>query len=179
MSTVAAIRTEYNRYRHLAELALDQTADADLTRRLDADGNSLAILFAHLSGNLRSRFTDFLRSDGEKPWRQRDREFDERAGDRAALLRDWQQAFAVLEAALGEVEAGGEATLQQRVTIRGQPLTVTEALLRSVAHLANHVGQIVLLARTFAGGRWRSLSIPRGGSDAYARAPTRERGPHG
>jgi Protein of unknown function (DUF1572) len=177
MDPLATIRTEYARYRRLAELALEQTADADLHRRLDADGNSIAITLAHLSGNLRSRFTDFLTSDGEKPWRQRDSEFEDRTQDRQGLLADWQAAWTALDGALAAVQAAGPDVFAQAVTIRDQPLTVLAALHRSLAHTAYHVGQIVMLARTFAGSGWRSLTIPRGASEAYARNPTRERGP--
>lgn len=176
-AVLAAIRTEYARYRRLAELALEQVEDGDLARELCADGNSIAILFRHLSGNLRSRFVDFLTSDGEKPWRERDREFEPPDGDRAQLLADWRAAWAAVDAALREVEAAAPDGLLATVVIRGQPLTAADALLRSVAHVATHVGQIVLLARTFAGPRWRSLSIPRGASAAYAQHPERERGP--
>jgi hypothetical protein len=177
VNALGPIRGEYWRYRRLVELALEQTADADLDRRTDADANSIAILLGHLSGNLRSRFTDFLTSDGEKPWRRRDAEFEPSGKDRGALLADWQQAWTGVERAIAEVEALGAAGLARAVVIRGQPLPVLDALLRSVAHVAYHAGQIVQLARTFAGDRWRSLSIPRGGSAAYATNPTREKGP--
>lgn len=179
MEQLTAIRTEYQRYRRLCELALQQVSDADLGRRPDPQGNSIAVLLQHLSGNLRSRFTDFLTSDGEKPWRQRDREFEEPAPDRDALLAAWQQAWTVVDAALDDVAAAGKGAFARSVTIRQQPLTVHEALLRSVAHVAYHTGQIVLLARSFAGDTWRSLSIARGGSADYAANPTREKGPDG
>lgn len=179
MQHLEAIRTEYRRYRRLCELALEQVSDADLRRCPDPQGNSIAVVLQHLSGNLRSRFTDFLTSDGEKPWRQRDGEFEEPAADRAALLAAWREAWDVVDAALDDVAAAGPDAFGRTVTIRQQPLTVHEALLRSVAHVAYHTGQIVLLARSFAGDAWRSLSIPRGGSAAYAAQPTREKGPDG
>jgi uncharacterized damage-inducible protein DinB len=179
MDMLAPIRTEYDRYRRLCELAIEQITDGDLQRRLDADGNSIAILLQHLAGNLRSRFTDFLDSDGEKPWRQRDQEFEPAAADRAALLAEWRAGWAAVDAALTALAAAGDGALARTVTIRNQPLAVLDALLRSIAHVAYHTGQIVLLARSFAGPRWRSLSIPRGGSAAYAKDPTRERSPDG
>jgi hypothetical protein len=179
MDALASIRDEYHRYRRLVELALEQTADADLDRRLHPDGNSIAITIAHLAGNLRSRFTDFLTSDGEKPWRQRDREFEDPGVPRAGLLAAWNDAWRVLDAALEDVVALGPDAFVRTITIRAQPLTVVAALHRSLAHVAYHAGQVVLLARTFAGARWRSLSIPRGGSSAYSADPTRERGPDG
>lgn len=176
---VASIRTEYQRYRRMVELALEQVADADLHRVPFADGNSIAVLLRHLSGNLASRFTDFLCSDGEKPWRQRDEEFDATTTGRAELLAAWQAAWHTVEQALADVEAAGPGATARTVTIRQQPLSVLDALLRSVAHVAYHTGQIVLLAREFTGAGWRTLSIPRGGSAAYAANPTKERSPDG
>lgn len=177
MPVVAAIRSEYRRYRRLVELAVEQLVEADLHRCLAADGNSVAMLIGHLTGNLQSRFTDFLSSDGEKPWRQRDREFEDPGLQRAQLLTAWDTAWGTVERALDEVEAAGPDGLEHNVCIRAQPLSVIEALQRSLAHVAYHAGQIVLLARSFAGQRWRSLSIPRGGSTAYTANPLRERGP--
>src|SRR5262245_21876591 len=177
MDLLAAIRAEYQRYRRLVELAIPQVQDADLSRRPCPGGNSIAITMMHLAGNLRSRFTDFLTSDGEKPWRQRDREFDEPGLGRKELLEAWAGAWLVLDAALATVGDAGPGVFERTVTIRKQPLTVLEGLLRSMAHVAYHTGQIVQLARTYAGDAWSSLTIPRGGSDAYAQNPTRERGP--
>jgi len=174
---LASIRTEYRRYRRTVELALEQVADQDLHREPFADGNSLGVLLRHLSGNLASRFTDFLTSDGEKPWRQRDEEFDATTMGRSELLAAWSAAWTTLEKALDDVDAAGPGATSRTVTIRQQPLTVLDALLRSVAHVAYHTGQFVLLAREFAGPAWRTLSIPRGGSAAYAANPTKERSP--
>lgn len=179
MNVVASIRTEYQRYRRTAELAIEQVDDAQFAMRVDAEANSIAVVVQHLAGNLRSRFTDFLTSDGEKAWRDRDAEFDTPTLERAALMRAWSEAFDVVEVALRSVEALGADGLTRTVTIRNQPLSVLDALLRSVAHLAYHTGQIVLLARTQLGPRWRTISIPRGGSKAYAANPTRERSPDG
>ncbi len=176
MSMLPAVRTEFARYRRMVELAVEQVADADLTRTLDADANSIAILLGHLSGNLRSRFTEFLTSDGEKPWRRRDAEFEEHAKTRGELMAEWAAGWQCVDDALAAVAAAGDAVFSQNVVIRGVPLSVAEALLRSVAHVATHAGQIVLLARHWAGDRWRTLSIPRGGSSAYAANPTREKG---
>ena len=177
MDLLHSIRTEYTRYRRLCELAIEQVSDADLVHRPGQDGNSLAILLRHLSGNLRSRFTDFLTSDGEKPWRQRDEEFEPATFDRQTLLAQWQTAWGVVDLALQQLAEAGPEVLARDVTIRLQPLTVLDALLRSVAHVAYHTGQFVLLAREFAGPAWRTLSIPRGGSAAYAANPTKERSP--
>ncbi|MEZ5963327.1 MAG: DUF1572 family protein [Planctomycetota bacterium] len=179
MDLLASIRTEYARHRRMAELAVAQVSDAAFDQCLDPHGNSIAVVMAHLAGNLRSRFTDFLTTDGEKPWRDRDREFEAPGVTRAELMARWREAWTVLDRALADVAAAGPDALGRTVTIRDQPLTVGDALLRSVAHLAYHVGQIALMARAFAGDRWQTLSIPRGGSAAYAANPTREKSPDG
>ena len=177
MDLLPAIRTEYQRYRRLCELAIAQVNDADLYQRPHDDGNSIAITIGHLTGNLRSRFTDFLTSDGEKEWRQRDAEFEDPGIDRETLLANWCDAWRLVDEALAAVDSRGPQAFAQTITIRRQPLTVLDALLRSVAHVAYHTGQVVQLARAFAGSQWQSLSIPRGGSADYAANPTRERGP--
>jgi len=157
---LAAIEHEYRRYKRLAEGAFEQVTEAQLTQIPAADGNSIAILAWHLSGNLKSRFTDFLISDGEKPWRDRESEFVPREARRVELLAQWEAGWAVLFGTLAGLK---DDSLDQRVTIRGEGLTVLQALLRSLAHASYHVGQIVLLAKSFRGESWHSLSIPRGG----------------
>lgn len=179
MDLLPSIRTEYQRYRRLVELAIAQVADGDLDHVPHDDGNSIAITMGHLIGNLKSRFTDFLTSDGEKEWRDRDGEFEPQGLDRAALLAGWAEAWRIVDLALADVDRAGPEVWTQNVTIRRQPLSVMDALLRSVAHVAYHTGQIVQLARILVGARWESLSVPRGGSQAYARNPTREKGPDG
>lgn len=179
MDLVPSIRTEYHRYRRLCELALEQVSDADLAYRPSEESNSLAIIVRHLSGNLRSRFTDFLTSDGEKAWRARDEEFEPPAGGRAELMARWAEAWEIVEQSLRDVSEAGPDVLARTVTIRGQGLSVQDAYLRSIAHVAYHTGQIVWLARERAGAAWRTLTIPRGGSAAYAAAPTREKSPDG
>lgn len=155
-------RFEFRRLRRLAENAISQVpTDEALHRRPAPDGNSIAILLRHLAGNLRSRWTDFLTTDGEKPDRNRESEFDPREDlDRTRLLTEWDQAFSVLEGAMATLDA---AHLARTVRIRGEVFRVQEAITRQVVHLAYHTGQIVLLARG-AAPRWRSLSIPRGGA---------------
>jgi hypothetical protein len=125
-----------------------------------------------MSGNLRSRFTDFLVSDGEKPWRHRDEEFEERTVSRDALLAKWDEGWQALFAALSGLR---DDQLSSTVTIRSQPLKVHEALHRSLAHAAYHVGQIVYLGKMFQGTEWKYLSIPPGGSVAYNQAPGSEK----
>lgn len=151
-------------YKELAEKALAQVMDEDLHRVLGDDGNSIAVLMQHIAGNLRSRFTEFLSSDGEKPWRDREGEFSEKRLSRAELVQEWEGAWAVFFTQVGPL---GESDMASTVLIRNEPHTVLDALHRQLAHYAYHVGQIVLLARAFTGAEWASLSIPRGGSRGY------------
>ena len=167
-------RAEYTRYRLLAEKALAQMPDAALNRVFAPDGNSAAMIVRHMSGNLTSRFTGFLTEDGEKPNRDRDREFDDRTYSRAEMDALWSSGWSVLEDALRSLS---DADLSGTVTIRQQPMTVHGALSRSLAHVAYHVGQIVLVARMTADHDWQSLSIPKGQSQTYNASPTREKKP--
>lgn len=171
-SVIVSIRNEFLRYRTLADGAMAQLSDGQLTHANAEGGNSIAVICQHVSGNLRSRFTDFLVSDGEKPWRRREAEFDAPPMTREQWEADWTSAWQVLFSALAGLT---DADLSNTVTIRQQPLTVVEALHRSLAHVSYHVGQIVYVAKDLRGADWTSLSIPRGQSDAYNRAPTRER----
>ena len=171
---IADFRAEYARYRQLAEKALAQVPDAELNRVLAPEGNSMAMLVRHMSGNFISRFTNFLTEDGEKPNRDRDREFDERPYSRAEVNALWAKGFAVLDDALAPL---GDGDLERTVTIRQQPMTVHAALSRSLAHLAYHVGQIVLLARMLASDDWKWISIPKNQSQQYNANPVREKGP--
>jgi len=162
------IPDQFRKLKDLADRALVQVDDDDLFVPLspeDAESNSLAILLQHLSGNLRSRFSDFLNSDGEKPDRDRDSEFEVAAGTtRAGLLARWEEGWTTLFAALASLT---EDDLAKTVTIRAEAHSVVRALDRAVTHVAYHVGQIVLLAKHFAAGRWQNLSVPRGGSRGF------------
>jgi len=169
-SVLDSVRAEYARYRALAEGAIRQL-DAAALCAADPGGNSIATLVWHLSGNFQSRFTDFLTTDGEKPWRQRDEEFASRSVSHDELMTRWNEGWAVLEGTLNEL---ADADLDRTITIRSQPMLVHQALLRSLAHAAYHVGQIVVLAKAARGENWESLSIPPGGSAAYNAAPTSE-----
>lgn len=169
-----AIEAEFLRYKKLAEDAMAQVADADLTADGPGGTNSIAVMVWHISGNLRSRFTEFLTTDGEKPWRKRDEEFEARQVSRAGLLEKWEQGWGVLLDALRSLD---DDHLGRPVTIRARSLPVREALLRSLAHVASHVGQILLVARATRGRDWKYLSIPPGQSDTYNQAPTLERPP--
>ena len=150
----------YRTYKEMAEKAIQQVStDDDLNRELDENSNSIAIIGKHMAGNLRSRFRDFLTTDGEKPDRDRDSEFEsDKPVSRAQLLRWWSEAWKI---AMNSIEALSADDLERTVRIRGEELLVVEALNRSVTHAAYHVGQIVYLARHFAPD-WKSLSIPKG-----------------
>ena len=157
---VASIEGEYRRYKTLGENAVSQLPDSQLADAAGAS-NSVATIVWHLAGNLTSRFTDFLTSDGEKPWRDRDSEFLARQVKRAELQAKWEDGWRVLFATLSALS---DADLAKTVTIRGQPHTVAEALHRSLAHTSYHVGQIVFVAKALRGADWRYLSIPPGQS---------------
>jgi len=163
---LAAVRQEFQRYKRLGERALAQVRDDDWFVELDPESNSLAVIVKHLAGNLRSRWMDFLTSDGEKPDRQRDREFILEPGDtQQSLEQRWQAGWRCV---LDTLDALTETDLPRSVTIRGEPHPVPLAIERSLAHTAYHVGQIVFLARHLAGANWRALSIPRGQSEQFA-----------
>ena len=150
-------------YKDLGEQKRDQVpTDADLHRQIDPESNSIAVIVKHVAGNLRSRFRDFLTTDGEKPDRNRDAEFEMTdAASREEILRWWNDGWRVV---LGAIESLTPEDLERTVTIRREELLVVEALHRSVAHTAYHVGQIVYVARHLAGPGWKSLSIPKGRS---------------
>lgn len=148
---------EYGKYRALGEKAMAQVTDDALNRALAPNGNSIAIIVRHVSGNLVSRYTDFLTTDGEKPSRNRDGEFADGTFTRAELVEAWKRGFDLVNHQLGNLTDGD---LERTVIIRGAGLTVHEALCRSLAHTASHVGQIILLARILAGTTWTTLSIP-------------------
>jgi len=159
---LANIVSMFRNYKALGEKALAQTPDEALLTELDANSNSIAIVVKHVGGNLRSRFRHFLTSDGEKPDRHRDSEFElSGPSSRAQVMQWWDDGWSVL---LRELDALTPADLTRTVTIRGEAFLVVEALNRSVTHTAYHVGQIVLLAKHFAAANWKSLSIPKGQS---------------
>ena len=174
MTIIESIRGEYDRYKKLAESAMAQIDEAQLSAAPSAESNSIAMICWHVSGNLKSRFKDFLTTDGEKPWRNRDEEFDARTVSRAELLAKWEDGWATLFVALDELS---DESLTKQVTIRGQSVSVMEALHRSLAHTSYHVGQIVYLAKEGAGAGWTSLSIPKGQSAAFNQNPELARSP--
>jgi hypothetical protein len=153
-------------YKKLAERAMDQVTDEQLFATLDGEANSIAIIVKHMSGNMLSRWTDFLTTDGEKPNRNRDGEFEEPPATRDALLATWEAGWACLFAALQPLN---DADLARTITIRGEAHSVLQAINRQLAHYPHHIGQIVLLAKHFAGDRWQTLSVPRKGSAEFNR----------
>jgi len=171
MTIIESVRAEYVRYKTLAEAAIRQLDDSQLAVRSSEHSNSIATICWHLAGNLKSRFTDFLTSDGEKPWRHREEEFQARSVTKVELNEKWEDGWAALLGALSELSDG---QLHDTVTIRTQALEVHEALNRSLAHLAYHVGQIVYIAKSLRGSEWTYLSIPPGKSDEYNRNPKGE-----
>jgi Protein of unknown function (DUF1572) len=158
--------TLFRYYKKLAERAMEQVPDQDLFALLDDEANSIAIIVKHMAGNMRSRWTDFLTSDGEKPNRDRDTEFMDPPATRAELIAMWEKGWTCLFNAL---EPLTEADLGRTITIRGEAHSVMQAINRQVAHYSHHVGQIVLLAKHFAGAQWQSLSVPRNKSAEFNR----------
>ena len=169
---VSSIEGEYRRYKKLGEGAFRQVREEELSKSGPGGGNSIAVIVWHLSGNLRSRFTDFLTTDGEKPWRKRDDEFEPRAVTSAELLERWNEGWKTV---LNTLESLSDSDLSRPITIRGVSFQAHEALHRLMAHTSYHVGQIVYIAKSFRGNDWESLSIPLGKSEEYNRNPTRER----
>ena len=168
------VRAVARTYKQLADDAIAQVNDAQLATALGGDENSIALIVKHMAGNLRSRWTDFLLSDGEKPDRNRDAEFELHADDgRAALLQAWERGWATF---LGTLDALAPEDLGRTVRIRSEPHSVIRAVDRGVAHACYHVGQIVLLAKHFAGPGWRTLSVPRGESRSYTAQVARQHG---
>lgn len=156
---------QFRGLKKLAEGAVAQVADEDLVITLDEESNSVAVIMKHLAGNMRSRWTDFLTSDGEKPDRHRDAEFVIEAGDtKDRILEQWEAGWRCLFEALAPLT--GE-DLSRTVLIRGEPHSVVQAINRQLTHYAYHVGQIVFLAKHLAASRWQSLSVPRGKSEEF------------
>lgn len=159
-------RAIFRQYKKLGDAAIAQVADADLTRTLDPEMNSIAVIVKHMAGNMLSRWTDFLTSDGEKPTRNRDAEFEAPPATRAELLALWERGWACLFAALDPLT---DTDLARTVTIRGEAHSVMQAINRQVAHYSCHCGQIILLAKHFQSSSWKTLSVARKQSDEFNR----------
>jgi hypothetical protein len=156
--------TLFRYYKTLGERAMEQVADEQLFTALDQEANSIGIIVKHMAGNMRSRWTEFLTTDGEKQDRNRDSEFVDPPATREALLKVWEEGWSCVFRAL---EPLSDADLGRTVTIRGEAHSVMQAVNRQVAHYAHHVGQIVLLAKHFAHDHWQSLSVPRNRSAEF------------
>jgi len=164
-SYLEEIKRQFRGHQRMGERALAQLEEKDFFVTLDPESNSVATLVKHLAGNARSRFTDFLTSDGEKPDRFRDREFEvSEKTTREEVMRWWEQAWFHVFSALDSLKPDD---VLRTVTIRQEPHTVMQALNRSLAHYAQHIGQIVFLAKHLRSGQWQTLSIPRGKSEEY------------
>ena len=154
-------------YKKLAEEALAQTTDEEIFRLIDPEANSIAILIKHMAGNMRSRWTDFLTTDGEKPTRHRDREFEIAPGTtRAEVMRWWEEGWQCVFDAITPLQP---PDLTRTVYIAGREHSVLQAITRQSLHYAGHANQIVLLAKHYRGPEWKSLSIPKGKSESFAR----------
>jgi uncharacterized damage-inducible protein DinB len=156
--------TLFRYYKKLAERAIEQITDEQLSAVLDGEMNSIAIIVKHMAGNMRSRWTDFLTSDGEKPDRWRDSEFENPAATRAALMSLWEEGWNCVFTAL---EPLSDADMDRTVTIRGEAHSVMQAINRQIAHYAYHCGQIVFLAKHLQADQWKSLTVPRGKSEEF------------
>jgi len=170
---IAAFHDEFRRYHTYLTGIIGQIDEATLNRIPVEGGNSIAMLIRHLHGNIRSRFTDFLTTDGEKPWRERENEFAQVGLTVSEATDLWRESWNLLDDLFGHLS---DDDLERTVSIRGQSLTVRAALLRSLAHISYHVGQMVVVARVGMAGDWDFLSIPPGGTASYNQNPTKERG---
>jgi hypothetical protein len=154
----------FRHYKRLAERAISQATDPQLYQLLDEDANSIAVVMQHLAGNMKSRWTNLLSEDGEKPWRNRDSEFEQPPATREALLQLWEDGWGCVFQAL---ESLTDADLGRTVPIRGEAHSVMQAINRQVAHYAYHCGQIILLAKHFQHAQWTSLTVPKGKSAEF------------
>jgi hypothetical protein len=156
----------FRQYKLLGERAMLQVSDQQLFASLDDESNSIAIIVKHIAGNMRSRWTDFLTTDGEKATRNRDGEFVDPPATREALMREWEDAWACV---FGAIEPLTDADMGRVVTIRGEAHSVMQAINRQLSHYPMHVGQIILLAKHYAGERWQTLSVARNRSGEFNR----------
>jgi uncharacterized damage-inducible protein DinB len=161
---LASIINAFEANKRLADRAVEQLPDDKFHLALDKNTNSIAVIMKHVAGNLTSRWTDFLTTDGEKPWRNRDDEFIDSFRNRSELLEFWDRGWAVLLQTLNSLTP---PDLEKTVTIRGEPHSVPLALSRSLGHTCYHIGQIVQVARIHAGDNWNTLTIPRGASQQF------------
>jgi hypothetical protein len=154
----------FRHYKKLGEAAMEQVSDKQLFEALDEEMNSIAIMAKHMAGNMRSRWTDFLTSDGEKANRNRDSEFVAPPSTRAEIMQMWNEGW---DCVFDALEPLSDADLDRKITIRGEPHSVMQAINRQIAHYAYHVGQIVFLAKHIKGSAWKSLSVPKNKSGEF------------
>jgi hypothetical protein len=154
----------FGMYKKLAEQAMAQISDEEFFRQIDPESNSIAIIVKHIAGNMRSRWTDFLTSDGEKPDRDRDSEFIEHDASREEYMRRWHDGWKLVFDALTPLS---NADLERKVSIRGEPHSVMQAINRQVAHYANHIGQIIFLCKHYRVSDWKTVSVPRNKSREF------------
>ena len=162
----ASVRV-FEYHKRLADRAVEQVSDDRLHVALDQNTNSIAVVMKHIAGNLLSRWTDVLTSDGEKPWRDRDSEFEDQFRSRKELIEYWERGWACLFDSLKSLSA---EDFEKTIMIRGEPHSVPLALERSVGHICYHIGQIVMIARIQAGDNWQVLTVPKGGSREFNQA---------
>ena len=151
-------------YKSLGEKAMAQVADEKLFWQYNADSNSIATIVKHMAGNMHSRWTDFLHSDGEKPWRKRDAEFENGIRSREEMMQVWEAGWKVLFDAL---EPLTPEDFDKTIFIRSEPHSLIDAINRQLTHYASHVGQLIYLGKMLHAGTWKSLSIPKGQSETY------------
>ncbi len=161
---VETAASELRKVKRLAELTVDQLDDEQVWRRLDPESNSVGVLMRHMAGNMRSRWTDLRTTDGEKPDRQRDQEFEDVEIKRQALLVEWEDGWQRLFDALSSIS---DADLQDTIYIREEPHTIHRAIVRQIVHYAGHAYQILALGKHLKGSDWKTLSVPRGKSDEF------------
>lgn len=164
LSFLAVCIAEFRKTRSIADRCIEQLSDTELHTRINPFQNSVAVIMQHLAGNMLSRWSDFLTTDGEKPGREREQEFEEHRRSRAALLERWQKGWTALLTAL---EALTEADLRREVRIRKEPHSVAQAIIRQLAHYNVHLGQIQVIGKHLRGAEWEYISIPPGGSAEF------------
>jgi uncharacterized damage-inducible protein DinB len=151
-------------YKRIADKAIAQLSDEQLYSQIDPESNSIAVIMKHIAGNMRSRWTDFLTTDGEKPDRNRDSEFEQPPATRVELIEMWESGWRIL---FGALEPLTDSDLPRRITIRSEPHSVMQAINRQVAHYSMHVGQIILLAKHMQGEAWKTVSVPKNQSRQF------------
>ena len=168
---IQSVQFEFKRYKILGDKTFEQLSEKELLWKYSPTNNSISQIVKHMVGNMLSRWTNFLIEDGEKPWRQRENEFTEPLTKKSEIITSWNQGWDCLFNALNHID---KENFYTEIRIRNEAHTIVEAINRQVAHYAYHVGQIVLLGKMIKGSEWKSLSIPKGGSEAFNRFKFKE-----